>query len=791
MARPPASRRAGLYRPILLALALTLSRGQPAAASDLPAEIAAPMAISDYKPQTMERPIPVGVLINGQPVSEPCLVIRTKGRLFVRQDAPGQWGLRLPAAVEQIEVEGEAFSSLQGVPGLSAKLDNSGATLLIDAAPSVFPATHVGDRRRSLPITDAVPAQYVGYDLALSRWNGKWAASAFLDAGLSGGWGVIGTTAFAREGLGGRGLVRLDSNFIRDLPDQRVRLTLGDSVTRGGDWNLPVRFAGIRLGTDFSLAPDDLTYPLPRLSGSSALPSVVDLAAINSRQSLTVQPGDFAIDYQPAFTGAGEVTMTVRDASGAARSVTRSFYTSPRLLRDGLDDFSIEAGFLRKRFGTSSFSYGAPFAAGFWRHGLGGALTVSGRAEASDAVQMAGLGLGAVLSSWGEVALSAAGSQSKAGGGFMWRAQIQRITPRYSVTASYQEKSANFVQVGIDEPAPVKRREFVAAGSMALGRLGNITANFLECDGGRGRRFSTGSLSYAANVGMAWLSLGVRQTRFSESRNTGFLGSLTLPFGGRSSAALFGDGRRIAASLSKTPPPDRGWGYNMLASRKTDGMRFMTGGATLRTEAGDVGLSAARLGDAGGVRVYARGALLKVGAQVIAAPRLDNAFALVDVVADQKVKVFFENRPVGRKAGDGGQAVITGLQPYSANRIAVDLDDLPIDTVLTSAEKTVVPGYRQALKVSFGGPLANPVTLRAVDDGGTPIAEGLAVATGATSLGITGHDGEVFLPDAHEGQEIILTGPAMACRVIVPTLPKKATAARIGPVRCAALQEMK
>ncbi|HEX7742644.1 MAG TPA: fimbria/pilus outer membrane usher protein, partial [Sphingobium sp.] len=551
----------------------------------------------------MERPIPVGVLINGRPVSEPCLVIRTEGRLFVRQDAPGQWGLRLPAVIEQIKVDGEAFFSLQGLPGLSAKLDDSGATLLIDAAPSAFPETYVADKQRSLPVTDAVPAQYVGYDLSLSRWDGKWAASAFLEAGVSGRWGVIGTTAFAREGARSTGFVRLDSNFIRDFPDQRVRLALGDSVTRGGDWNLPVRFAGFRLGTDFSLAPDDLTYPLPRLSGSSALPSVVDLAALNSRQSLTVQPGDFAIDYQPAFTGAGEVTMTVRDASGVARSVTRSFYTSPRLLRDGLDDFSIEAGFLRKRFGTRSFSYGAPFAAGFWRHGLGRRLTVSARAEASDAAQMAGLGLGAVLSSWGEVALSAARSQSGAGGGFMWRAQIQRIAPRYSLTASYQEKDAHFVQVGLRDPSPVKRREFVMAGSFALGRLGSITANYLESDGRRGRHFSNASLSYTTNAGRAWLSLGVRQTQFSERRNRGLFGSLTLPFGGRSNAALFGDGGRIAASFSKTPPPDRGWGYRLLASRKTDDMSSIMGGATLRTAAGDVDISATRMGETTGVRL--------------------------------------------------------------------------------------------------------------------------------------------------------------------------------------------
>ena len=97
-------------------------------------------------------------------------------------------------------------------------------------------------------------------------------------------------------------------------------------------------------------------------------------------------------------------------------------------------------------------------------------------------------------------------------------------------------------------------------------------------------------------------------------------------------------------------------------------------------------------------------------------PLLDEcAFAVVDVSADQDVTVFFENRPVAGRAGSGRSAIVAGLQPYAANRIAIDLDALPIDTLVTAAEQVVVPGYRQAVRVSFGGPAARPLTLRLVD----------------------------------------------------------------------------
>ncbi|WP_051749805.1 fimbria/pilus outer membrane usher protein [Sphingobium chlorophenolicum] len=761
-------------------LAIILCPPPAAMASDLPVAVTASVPV----PARIWA-MPVGVVVNGRSLGDTGLVVLSQGQLFVRRDMPGQWGLRLPEGLARIRVEGADYASLEGVPGLSARLDGSGSTLLIDAEPSLFSATHFGPARQAPPVMEAVSAQYLGYDLILSRWSGKWAGSTLLDAGASGEWGVVGTTALLQQGLGGPGAVRLDSNYIRDFPDRRLRLTLGDTVTRGGEWNRPIRFAGIRLGTDFALTPSDITYPLPRLSGSSTLPSVVELAAVSSRQSMAVQPGDFAIDYQPVFTGAGEVTMTVRDMNGTARTVTQSFYTSPRLLREGLDDFSLEAGVARRDFGGSSFAYGEPFAAGFWRHGLGGGLTLGGRAEASGDVRMAGLGLGAILSSWGEVALSAAAAQSHWGTGLLWRAQAQRITARYSVTASYTREDADFVQVGADGPPPGKRRELIVAGSLTLGRRGSINADYLENDADGGYRFATSSLSYAASLGPAWITLGARRTRFSDSRNDSLFGSFTLPLGSRSNAGLFVQGSRAAASFSQTPPPDSGWGYRLLAARQRNDLSQWEAGATWRTGAGDIDLSMARMAGAGGVRLQAHGALLRAGGKIVAAPQLDYAFAVVDVGADQDVTVLFENRPVARKAGQGRRAVVTGLQPYAANRIAVDLDDLPIDTAVTSAEQVAVPGYRKAVAIRFARTSARPVTLRLVDGDGAPVEQGLTVIVEGSEPGISGHDGEIFLADAREGQGIVLTGPGMTCRAVVPALPDRPGTGRIAPVRCA------
>jgi outer membrane usher protein len=218
-------------------------------------------------------------------------------------------------------------------------------------------------------------------------------------------------------------------------------------------------------------------------------------------------------------------------------------------------------------------------------------------------------------------------------------------------------------------------------------------------------------------------------------------------------------------------------------------MTMVEGGVAWRHAAGELELSAARNGASTSMRVQARGALLMAGGEILAAPRLDYAFALVDVLSDAEAALTFENRPVARRAGNGKRAIITGLQPYAANRIGVDLDALPIDTLVTSPEQLAVPGYRQAVRISFGSASVRPATLQLVDGTGTPLPIGLAVSGADGSPGVTGQDGEIYLPDAHPGQQISVQGTETACQAVVPPLPEGVGLPRLGAVPCVTLKE--
>jgi len=722
-------------------------------------------------------PIPVGVALNGRSLDDPCLVARRDGHLFVPTEAARQWGLDLPPLAGDFTLDGQAFTALDGRAGIAARLDANGTTLLVDADHRLFPTAHFGPARTPLARTRIVPAAFLGYDLSLIGADGHAAVSAYLDGGISGAWGVLGSTA-AVQSHGGA--VRLDTSFRRDFPDQRLRLAIGDTLTNAGDWNLPVRFAGIRLGTDFSLTPNEITYPLPVLRGSAALPSVVDLVAANSGRRFDVQPGDFTVDYQPTFNGAGSVSMTIRDAAGTLRTVTQNFYTSPRLLRPGLDDFSLEAGFLRKDYGWRSFSYGAPFAAASWRHGLSNMLTVFGRIEGDARSQAAGVGTGLVIAPIGEFSVSAAASHSAWGDGILWRAQFQQITAIYTISASYQEESAAFVQVGGPAPDGASRSELVVAGSVSLGRLGSISASHAEDRHGENLHYSISALSFSSNVGPAYMSVSARQTDTAGSRDRGVFAALTVPLGRRTSSSLFVDGGRTTATLTHVPPPDQGIGYRLLFARGAGDPSLAEGAISWRNRAGDFELAAAQQDGSTGVRLHAQGALLMIGGTLAPAQRLDSAFAAVEVESNAKAQVYFENQPVAGRAGGGARTIVTGLQPYAANRIAVDLDDLPLDTEVTYAEQTVVPGYRQAVAVRFGGAPVHPATLTLVDAQGAILPAGLAVSAGGVA-GVTGYDGQIYLPDARPGATITVRGAALTCRATVPAAPQDKK-----PVRCIA-----
>ncbi len=719
--------------------------------------------------QDAAMPMPVDIVLNGRETQRAGLIVVSGERIFVRIADLRDLGL-VTEFGEDLAWDGDAFSDIAQQPGLSARLAPDGTTLMLQADARHLPRTYLPLHESPIAVARAVPVAFIDYDLNFSDQRGYSRASAVMEAGVSGEWGVISTGAIADTGQ--KRPVRLDTTYVRDFPERSLRLSVGDTFTRAAPWSQPARFAGVRFGTDFSLDPALITFPVPSLSGSSLLPSTIELASQANRQSISVEPGRFALDYRPRFTGAGNVTMTVRDLAGNERTVTRSFYASTAILRPGLAEFSLELGVLRKNYGLRSFSYGAPFVAGSYRRGVSDVLTLEARSEADSHVRMAGAGATWVVQPFGEIRLDAAASQGDAGAGGLYQFQFQRLAPDYSFTASYRRRGSRFRQVGELRRDRGPSREMAIAGSIVLGRWGGLNAGYLRSEDGAGRS-SIASLGYSASLGRAFLSIGMQRIDREEGAENTAFGTITLPLGGRRHIGLFGDDRRVFATFEKVAPSSVGMGYRLAAGHEAEQGQWLEGAATLRTSAGQLDVAATRRGNGIMTRLEARGALVATGGGIVATPGISQGMAVVEVAGDRRVPVLLENQPAAARAGAGRTAILTGLQPYVANRISIDPAALPITGELGGVEQVVAPGWKQAARVTFGSRAVHPARLRLLDEAGKVVPPGLSVDIGAEpGATVTGHDGEVFLSDyPAEAHLRIGRGSPAECEATLPAKP--------------------
>ena len=316
-------------------------------------------------------------------------------------------------------------------------------------------------RRRSAPVARAGYGGFLNLDFSYGGLAGRNAVDSVLDLGLFGPAGAGRSDFF----VGSDAVRRLDTYWIHDEPGSAVRLLVGDSITHAADWESPVRFGGVQWGTDFALQPDRITFPLPGITGSAALPSTAQLYVNGVQQSQQpLQPGQFRFDSVPTITGAGDLTVMIRDSLGRVQTVTQPFYTSPRLLAAGLDADTLEAGFLRDNYASVDDHYAQPFLATTLQHGYSNEFSGLLRASASARRQLMGLEGDTIVSPLGVLTISGAAAHTEAGTGGIATLAFERQANDLSVTLSRRAATRDYGDLGRDprHPAFLRCRAAVA-----------------------------------------------------------------------------------------------------------------------------------------------------------------------------------------------------------------------------------------------------------------------------------------------------------------------------------------
>jgi outer membrane usher protein len=676
------------------------------------------------------------------------LLRRNDGRLLARREDLRRWRLRVPEVVPQSH-NGEAFYPLDALRGLSYRVDETAQTLELDAAPGLFGMTEIkGTVAGFSSPTPSPPGGFFNYDVAVDRMDGQSKTSGLFELGAFGSWSSGTSTFVGRDYGDGKSIVRLDTTWTHDRPAELATVRLGDAISSTGGWGRSVRFGGVQWATNFATQPAISTMPLPGLAGEAVLPSTVDLYVNDAlRMRRDVPAGPFSIQNLPVVTGEGEARLVVRDILGRERIITQPFYASPRLLQQGLHDYSYELGFVRENFGIASNDYGRFVAVGTHRFGFNDRFTGEIRGEALLNQQIVGLSGAFLQPAAGVFAASLAGSHSDRDAGGLLSLGFERQSRVMTLGTSVQLATQGFTQLGLlpGESAPKRTsRTYISTASRGFGSFGLA---YTQQDFWDQRQLKLLSASYNVTLGnLGFLSLSL--LRFLGEDQKSIVGlTFTRPLDGRTSASVNATAEagsvQALTQVQRNLPAGSGIGYRIRAGAGDSDLR--EAGVSAQNSIGTYALEASQSRGENSFRGSASGGMVLAGGNAFLSRRVNESFAVAQVGDYPNVRIYADNQLVARTGVDGS-AFLPRLLAYQKNSISIEQADLPLDTEIDTVQMDAVPYFRSGLMLKFPVRRSSGALLTVILGNGKPLPAGaLARVVGAKKEFPSGHGGQIYM----------------------------------------------
>lgn len=669
----------------------------------------------------------------------------------------------LDALGVQTPPEGGDRVSLDAIEGLTYVLDPANALILISCTSACYRGSEIGARTRRAWTPPQGNGGFFNVDLSATATEDESAIAGAFELGIFNRHGAGGTTWIAGGEVGD--IVRMETRWTFDLPAHRARLRIGDSITRGSATGAPFRFGGVQLSTNFALDPGFIPYPTPSLRGEAATPSTVDLyidGALRMRE--VVAPGPFSIVDAPVISGAGVAQIVVTDALGRQQVFAQPFYSSPTMLRPGLNDYSFALGAERRNFTRNSADYDRPFASGLVRRGITNTITAEGRVEGADNHITLGGGASFASSAFGQLDIALLQTEGKHTG-TMSRIGWSRQSRMMSFTLEAQTATRDFIRLGEDETRLPTRLQGAAAVSVNLGRYGTAALSVATQDNRDEDDVRPISLSYvASNTRFGRIDITALHVESGAESNLTIGIGVSRQLRGDIAASARVERRRSrlhsTATVQRSPDLDGGVGWRVQASSGAFDRVSASVEQIGQRHEGSIELTHAESGD--GARGQLAIGIAWMDRYIQPSRPIRGSFAFVDVGA-ANVRVLRDNRPAGA-TDRNGRLLVTGLRAYENNRISVAIDDLPLSMQLSSDEVEVAPGPRGGAIARFETTTGRAGVVLLVDAMGAPLQRGLIVTRAEDGARFpVGADGHVYLTDVH-GNATLQHG---ACRFAV------------------------
>lgn len=734
------------------------------------------------------------LVVNQMDTGRVIAVEQRAGQLFVPASALQDVGMKLP---------GEPVGSvaLDQVPGLHSDYDSNGQRLLLDVPPSWLQEQFIGNRN-TYPRTQAMSSfgALLNYDVYFNDTDdGGSYLAAWNEVRLFDTWGTLSTTGQLRQTLsygvsGGtlnNGYRRYDTTWRFSDDERLLTYEAGDVISGALPWSSSVRLGGVQLSRDFAVRPDLVTYPLPQFAGEAAVPSSVDLF-INGYKSdsARLQPGPYTLTNIPFINGAGEAVVVTTDALGRQVSTTVPFYVTSTLLQQGLTDFSLAAGTLRRDYTLRDFGYGPGVASGTFRYGYSDNLTLESHAEASSDLSLGGLGGNLRLGNFGVLNTALSQSQFDSRTGQQLSLGYQYNSTRYSFMYQRVERRDDYADLTlVDTPyASLSKRSEQVTLSLNLQRFGSLGLGYFDVQAADDSRTRLLNLSWSKPL---WrnTSFYLSANREIGDSNWAMQAQLVIPFDLNGSLALSTERSKDGASrqrinYSRAVPSEGGVGYN-LGYAQGDAPSYRQADLTWRLQS--VQLQAGVYGSSEAMTRWAdaSGSLVWMGGETFAANRINDAFVVVSTQGFAGIPVRYENQLVGQ-TDRNGHLLVPWSSAYYRGKYEIDPLNLPANVQSPNVEQrvSVRRGSGYLLEFPLRRVLAASITLVDRQDQELPLGS-LVVHEQSNTQAVVGWDGLVYLENlsAHNTLQVTL-GEGRTCQVTFDIDEQQQDVPLIGPLVC-------
>ena len=728
--------------------------------------------------------------VNGNDVAEMCPVVVKNGHYRIAAPLLRANHVRTNNTSGLVDVS--------ALPEVTAEYDSVRQSINLRVPDKWLPEQHISNafhHSEPKPVTSqGLLLNYDAYNLRTQ--DGLETTNTLLEGRLFGSDGTLSQTGVWRTTWQGhddtpQGYIRYDTTWKYSDIDKLISIQAGDFISDSLTWSHSVRMAGLRISRNFSVRPDLVTYPLLDWNGSAAVPGTLDLFVNGyktSRQS--VNAGPYTITDVPFINGAGEATVVTTDALGRQVSTNIPFYVSNKLLAQGLSDFDMSAGMLRKNYGTTSDDYGQGALSGIYRYGINNSITASLHTEATDGLLLTGAGTDFTPGRWGTISLSASRSQNKTRGrgeqyssGWSyddryWSLNLQRIrTLAHYQDLSVEDSTREFSRQSEQATLTISPPHY-QTGNFGLGYF-NIKAN-----DGTHTRLANVSWTHSIGAG-ASLNLSINKN-FSNDSLTGIV-QLTVPWGMQSDINMTTE-RSANGHLSNrldythSAPAQGGLGWTLAHSFTADAYNQVNLSWINRYSTISGGYYGTR--DDGNQWAELSGSVVIMDDDLFFSRRIDDAFIVADTGGYPGSQISYENRLVG-VTDSHGHLLIPWVSSWYAGKVSVDPMNLPMDTSLKAPDERVSVREGSGAIVRFNIQRVRSAILTFVDEHQQPLPVGTPVnELNSDQSAVIGYGGQAWLTHLGRKNHLIIMTQQGPCHYTF-TLPEiTKLPAEIGPVEC-------